>query len=231
MHKEQIKKPKFVKQDQWGGYKNPTWMKKDKKKATVLYSAIERRKSFFLRAFFIRNGYKFIDLGDHIKEDVRWGKEYGNRMECNPMYFTSGSLIRNLMKLHKEKGLSKEEIVEKYVFLGGGGQCGPCRYGMYPQEYMKVVNDAGFKNFRILVFSSDISLDTQEKGCALKVALKFKINLIVAIILADLIHIAECALRPYAKNKEEAIELILEAEKMLLKAFKSRLFFSPSLLH
>ena len=123
--------PKFKVDDQWDGYPNPVWHKRDKKKVTIMYSMIERRKSYFLRAYLIRHGYKFLDMGDHIAEDVRWGKEYGNRMECNPMYFTSGSFIRHLMMLHKEKGLSKEEIVQKYVFLSGGGQCGPCRYGMF----------------------------------------------------------------------------------------------------
>ena len=78
-------------------------------------------------------------------------------MECNPMYFTSGSIIRNLVKIQKETGYSNEEMVKKYIFLGGGGQCGPCRYGMYPQEYLKVLNDAGYKNFRLLTFSSDIA--------------------------------------------------------------------------
>lgn len=220
-----VKPPKFVKRTQWSGYKNPLWRKRDKKKVTILYNVIERRKSFFLRAYFKRNGYKYIDLGDHIKEDVRWGKEWGNRMECNPMYFTSGSIIRNLVKIQQETGLSKEEIVEKYIFLGGGGQCGPCRYGMYPQEYIKVVNDAGFKGFRLLIFSSDIMQDTQHKRSALPFNLLFRINVMISFILADLLHMAECALRPYAKDKAHALSVIEKAEDILLEAFTSRLYF------
>ncbi len=216
--------PKICKPEQWTGYKNPTWMKRDKDNVTVLFSAVERRKSYFLRAFFERNGYKYRDMGDHIKEDVRWGKEYGNRMECNPMYFTSGSFIRNLMEIHKNEGLTKEDVVEKFVFLGGGGQCGPCRYGMYPQEYMKAANDAGFKNFRIIVFGSDLGSDAQAKGAALKVDLKFKINFIISIILADLLHIAECTVRPYAEDKEAALKVLTEIEEDLFKAFCSKMF-------
>jgi predicted nucleotide-binding protein (sugar kinase/HSP70/actin superfamily) len=145
-------------------------------------------------------------------------------MECNPMYFTSGSIIRNLIKIHEETGLSKDEIVNKYVFLGGGGQCGPCRYGMYPQEYLKVLNDAGFKNFRILVFTSDLIKESSELKSAFSFNLNFRINILITIVLADIMHIAECALRPYAKNKEEALKVLEEAEKILLKAYMSRFY-------
>jgi predicted nucleotide-binding protein (sugar kinase/HSP70/actin superfamily) len=215
--------PKFVKTSQWKGYPHPPWLKKDKKKVTLLFGFVERRKSYFLSAYFKRKGFRSMDLGDHIKEDIFWGKEYGNRMECNPMYFTSGSLLRNLMKIHNETGLTKTEIVERYVFLGGGGQCGPCRYGMYPQEYLKAVNDAGFKGFRILVFSSDLGQNTP-KGSALRFDLGFRINMLISIILSDFMHIAECALRPYAKDKEFALTCIKKAEGMLLKAFESRFY-------
>ncbi len=219
-----VKPPKLKKQNQWEGYENIPWYKKDKKSTTLLFSFVERRKSLFLRAYFKRHGFVYEDLGDHVKEDVRWGKEYGNRMECNPMYFTSGSLIRNLVRIEKETGLTKEEIVRKYVFLGGGGQCGPCRYGMYPQEYLKVINDAGFKNFRILIFSSDIIQEPMPKGSAFTFDVVFKVNILIAIILADIMHIAECALRPYAKDKDEALEVLERAEQILLDAFSSRLY-------
>jgi len=216
--------PKIRKEEQWQGYPNPVWHKKDKKKVTILYSMIERRKSFFIRAYLIRNGYNFIDMGDHIKEDVRWGKEYGNRMECNPMYFTSGSFIRHLFKLHNELGLSKEEVVEKYIFMSGGGQCGPCRYGMYPQEYLKVANDAGFKGFRLMVFSSELNDSMLDKDCAFQFNLDFRINMLISFVLADFMHIAECALRPYAVDKEQALNVITECENILLEAFSSHFY-------
>lgn len=216
--------PKYVKPTQWDGYSNPPWFKKDKKKVTILYNIVERRKSFFMRAHLHRHGYIYKDLGDHYYEDVRWGKQFGNRMQCNPTYFTAGSMIKALFQIQKETGLSKEEIVQKYIFLCGGGQCGPCRYGMYPQEYLKVLNDAGFKDFRILIFSSDLIQDPMPRGSAFNFNLLFKIDIFLSILLADFIHIAECALRPYAKDKAAALAVLTKAEEILLEAFKSRLY-------
>ena len=220
---KQLNGPKFLKSEQWDGYPNPAWLKKDKKKVTLLFNFVEQRKSFFLQAYFHRHGFIYKDLGPYLRR-CPLGKEYGNRMECNPMYFTSGSIIKNLFQIQKETGLTKEEIVNKYVFLGGGGQCGPCRYGMYPQEYLKAINDAGFKGFRILIFSSDIIQDPMPKGSAFTFSLAFKIDILISVILADFIHIAECALRPYAKDKEQALAVLSKAEEILLEAFKSPLY-------
>ena len=219
-----VKPPKFVQQEQWEGYQMKPWLKKDRNKVTVMFSFLERRKSYFLAAYFHRKKYKFIDMGDHVKEDVTYGKLYGNRMECNPMYFTSGSLIRNLLKIEKETGLSKEEISKKYIFLGGGGQCGPCRYGMYPQEYLKVANEAGFKDFRVLIFSSDIGKSPDSRKHAFKFDLPFRINMGIALILADLMHAAECALRAYAVDTKEAEAALEKADQMIRKAFESRFY-------
>ena len=217
-----VKPPKFVKSSSGTG-SNPPWYKRQKK-VTVLFNFVERRKSYFLQAYFHRRGYLYKDLGDHVFEDVRWGKEYGNRMQCNPLYFTSGSIIKELFQIQKETGLSKEEIAKRYIFLSGGGQCGPCRYGMYPQEYLKVINDAGFKDFRILIFSSDIIQESMPRGSAFNFDLMFKIEILIAIILADFIHVAECALRPYAKDKELVIKLLTKAEELFWKHSKSPLF-------
>jgi predicted nucleotide-binding protein (sugar kinase/HSP70/actin superfamily) len=222
---QHVTPPAFVKKGQWEGYAIRPWHRRDRKTVTLMFNFVERRKSFFFGAFIKRLGIAFRDMGDHVKEDVTYGRLYGNRMECNPMYFTSGSLIRNLLLIEKETGLSREEIAEKYVFLGGGGQCGPCRYGMYPAEYLKVVNEAGFKDFRILIFSSDIGAVSRSKTDALQFNLMFRINMIVAVILADLVHAVECALRARAVDGAAVAPLIARAEQMLRRAFESRFWF------
>jgi predicted nucleotide-binding protein (sugar kinase/HSP70/actin superfamily) len=217
--------PRFVRKGRWKGYTTGIWPRADKKNVTVLYSFVERRKSFFLRAWFKRNGYRFIDMGDHVKEDVSYGREYGNRMECNPMYFTSGSLIRHLLRIEEETGLSREEIARRYIFLCGGGQCGPCRYGMYPQEYLKAANDAGFKGLRILIFSSDLVTEDEPGDAAFRFTVPLRINMGVSVILSDLMHAAECALRAHALDRSEVAAALCQAEEELLRAFESRLWY------
>lgn len=221
----EINLPKFVRSDRWTGYENPPWRRGNRKDVTILYNFLERRKSYFLRAYWERNGFAYRDLGDHVSEDVRWGKRFGNRMECNPMYFTCGSILRALFAIERESGATKEQIVNDYIFLCGGGQCGPCRYGMYPQEYMKALNDAGFKNFRMVIFSSGFSREAQPRDAVLRINLPFRINMLYAVILADLMHVAECALRPYAVDKKRALRAIDRSERVLLNAFRSRWYF------
>jgi len=229
-----INPPKKKRENQWEGLKSPVWDKKDKKNATILFNMFEGNKSFFLQAYFHRMGYKYRDLGNHTKNHFLAGREYGTRMQCNPIYFTLGAFVDELIRIEKEEGLSKEEIVKKYILLCGGGQCGPCRYGMYPEEYIKVTTAMGFKDFRILIFNSDIVQDPpMPKNAAFKFSVNFKIHFALSFILADFIHIAECAVRPYAKDKEAAMKVIDECRNDLLKAFKSYFFIFklPAALH
>ncbi|MCL2759166.1 MAG: hypothetical protein FWD22_03035 [Treponema sp.] len=222
---KKITPPKFLKNEQWEGYNNPVWDRKDKKKVTILYNMIEENKSFFLQGYFHRLGYRYRDLGDHTKDDFLLGREYGTRMQCNPVYFTLGTFIKELIRIEKEENLTKEEIVAKYVFLSGGGQCGPCRYGMYPKEYLKVTNAMGFKDFRIMIFNSDIVQDPPvPKNSAFKFSPYFKIHVAMSFILGDFMHIAECAIRPYAKDKTAALRVLKECRNDILKAFMSRLY-------
>jgi predicted nucleotide-binding protein (sugar kinase/HSP70/actin superfamily) len=214
--------PKLARPRQWQGFEQRPWPSRDKQKVTILYSFLERRKSHLLRAYFDRHGYRYEDLGDHVKEDVRWGREFGNRMECNPMYFTCGAVLRRLFEIMEEEGLTKEEVVDRYVFLCGGGQCGPCRYGMYPQEYAKALNDAGFTGFRTIIFSSGFTNEVEQPDQAFRCDLPFRFDMAVALVLADLLHVAECALRPRALDKAAAMRAIDEAEEALYQAFASR---------
>ncbi|ERP30932.1 2-hydroxyglutaryl-CoA dehydratase activator [Chitinivibrio alkaliphilus] len=218
-----ITEPKIRMPHQWDGLKNPLWHKKDRKKVTILYNMIERRKSYFLRAYFEREGYAYRDMGDHVFRDLQLGRKWGTRMQCNPMYFTSGAIVRSLLQIEKETGLSKKEIVEQYVFLCGGGQCGPCRYGMYPKEYLKAVNAAGFHGFRLLIFNSDIIQDPPvPKEAAFPFDVNFKINFAMSFVLADMMHIAECALRPYVDDKDALMKILGECEEIILRAFTKK---------
>ena len=47
------------------------------------------------------------------------GKEFGNNGQCNPTYFMVGHLIKYLQGL-EAKGLSRQEIIDNYVFFTAG---------------------------------------------------------------------------------------------------------------
>ena len=85
------------------------------------------------------------------QESLQFGKEFGNRGQCNPTYFTVGNLVKHLTKLRDEEGLTTEEVIEQHIFLTAGA-CGPCRFGTYVTEYRKALRDAGFDGFRVLLF-------------------------------------------------------------------------------
>ncbi|GHV07833.1 hypothetical protein FACS189485_18660 [Spirochaetia bacterium] len=221
-----IKAPKFVRENQWAGHSNPLWRRRDKKKVTILYNMFERRKSLFIRTYLEKAGYKYRDLGDHKTEDVHYGREWGSRMMCNPVYFTSGSFIRALLEIEKNEGLTKEQIVDQFIFLGGGGDCTPCRYGMYAEEYMRVADDAGFKGFRILILNSDLlPYPPPPKDAAFKFSTMFLFSFCMSFILADLMHIGECAVLPYATDKDAAIKTLNECDNLIFKAFRNPFFY------
>jgi predicted nucleotide-binding protein (sugar kinase/HSP70/actin superfamily) len=156
---------------------------------------------------------------------VYYGREWGTRMMCNPAYFTSGSFIRALLDIEKNEGLTKEEIVDRFVVLGGGGDCAPCRYGMYSQEYMRVANDAGFTGFRVLSLESDLfHYPPLPKNAAFNFSLPFLLYFCIAFILSDLMHIGECAVLPYAKDKEGAKKTLSECDELIYQAFKNPFF-------
>jgi predicted nucleotide-binding protein (sugar kinase/HSP70/actin superfamily) len=68
-------------------------------------------------------GYR-AEAGAHAQRArVSAGKEYGNNGQCNPTYFTVGNLVQYLQSL-EEQGLTKQEIIDRYVFFTAGA-CGP----------------------------------------------------------------------------------------------------------
>jgi predicted nucleotide-binding protein (sugar kinase/HSP70/actin superfamily) len=205
----------------WTQYANPPWKKQDRDSVTVLLSVVEPRKSYFVSAFLDRMGIKHVDLGGCTFEDATVGKMYGTPNLCNPVYFVAGRIIRTLDSIREESGMSRAEICDKYVFVCPSGPCSPCRYGMYTQEYFKAINDAGYEGFRIITFSSDVFDMDSEKDDALQFTFSFRINLLIALILADVVHARDMETRPYEKQSGSTQHVVRKAEKMIYEAFRS----------
>ena len=91
---------------------------------TILISGLTMAHDLFLQGGLRGIGYKVeaIDCPDNAA--LQFGKEFGNRGQCNPTYFTVGNLVKYLTYLRDEKGIPAKEIVDNYVFVTAGA-CGP----------------------------------------------------------------------------------------------------------
>src|SRR5262245_24735013 len=112
---------------------NLTFTKSEKGKITLLIGGLTMAHDYLVSGAFRSLGYTVVPLDCPDYDALRVGKEFGNRGQCNPTYFTVGNLVKFLIYLRDEKGLTTKQIVDDYVFLTAGA-CGPCRLGMSVTE-------------------------------------------------------------------------------------------------
>src|SRR3954447_15370170 len=120
---------------------SPQFTKSQRGETTLLVSGLTAAHDYLVQAALTGLGYKVevIDTADN--DALRYGKEFGNRGQCNPTYFTVGNLVKFLTERGRDQGLSQKEVVKKYVSPPAGAG-GPCRFGMYATEYRKALRDA-----------------------------------------------------------------------------------------
>jgi predicted nucleotide-binding protein (sugar kinase/HSP70/actin superfamily) len=175
---------------------------------TLLLGGLPRLADILIQSALKPLGYDVQYLPEPNHESLRYGKEFGNRAQCNPTYYTVGNLVRFLCEL-RDRGMSEEEIVSKYAFISAGS-CGPCRFGMYVTEYRKALRDAGFEGFRIMLFEEKggISQETEEDA-GIEFSPKFFLQLAKAVYAADILNGIGYRLRPYEVtdgSMQEALE-------------------------
>ncbi|MCA9490078.1 MAG: 2-hydroxyglutaryl-CoA dehydratase, partial [Myxococcales bacterium] len=107
---------------------------------TILVSGLSLAHDHLVTAALAGIGYNVLTLDVPDVASLQLGKEFGNRGQCSPTYFTVGNLVKHLIHLRDVEGLSTQHIVDHYLFLTAGG-CGPCRFGMYVTEYRKALRD------------------------------------------------------------------------------------------
>jgi predicted nucleotide-binding protein (sugar kinase/HSP70/actin superfamily) len=176
---------------------NAEFKASQRKETTLLVSGLTHAHDHFVKAALTGLGYnvEVIDVPDN--EALRYGKEFGNRGQCNPTYFTVGNLVKFLTHRAKEEGLSAKQMVEKYVFVTAGA-CGPCRFGMYSTEYRKALRDGGFDGFRVVLFQQKGGLkQATGEDPGLKIDAKFFVTVLKAIISGDVLNGMGYRLRPF----------------------------------
>jgi predicted nucleotide-binding protein (sugar kinase/HSP70/actin superfamily) len=216
---------------------DPQFKASQRASTTLLVSGLTQAHDYFLQGSLRGLGYnvEVIDVPDN--DALRYGKEFGNRGQCNPTYFTVGNLVKFLLDRSRKEGLSAKEMVDKYVFLTAGA-CGPCRFGMYSTEYRKALRDAGFDGFRVLLFQQKGGIK-QATGdeVGLKIDPKFFLHVLKGIVAGDILNGIGYRLRPFeletgatdramAKAKDLVHDALVKKTSVLWALWKGRQEFA-----
>ena len=186
---------------------------------TVLISGLTMAHDLFLQGALRGLGYKTkaIDVPDNSA--LTFGKEFGNRGQCNPTYFTVGNLVKYLAYLRDEQKIPVKDIVENHVFITAGA-CGPCRFGTYVTEYRKALRDSGFEGFRVMLFQQQGGLKQatgDEQG--LKMNPKFFITVLKSILIGDVLNMVGYRIRPYEVVPGSTNQALEASKKLIHDAF------------
>ena len=197
---------------------NPQAFTRDERETTtILIGGLTLAHDTLLTGALDGLGYKVKALDCPDLEALRLGKEFGNRGQCNPTYFTVGNLVKQLTHYRDKEKQSTADILKNYVFLTAGA-CGPCRFGTYVTEYRKALVDSGFDGFRVLLFQQQGGLK-QATGAAtgLELNTTFFKGVLAAVMAGDCLNLAGYRIRPYEVTKGET-DAALEECKALLRA-------------
>ncbi len=180
-------------------FKRPTervFTRKEREHTTILFGGLTLRHEKLLRSAFKSLGYNLSLVPTPVKADFQAGKEYGNNGQCNPTYFTVGSLVNYLKDLRDNQGISTEVILKDYLYITAGS-CGPCRFGMYEAEYRLALRNSGFDGFRVMLFQQTGGLEQSAGDAGLDLNVDFALRLLNAIMMGDLLNEVAYQLRPY----------------------------------
>jgi predicted nucleotide-binding protein (sugar kinase/HSP70/actin superfamily) len=167
----------------------------DRDRVTILFGGLTWKHEWLLRSVFESSGYRIELMPVPDVAAFQLGKEFGNNGQCNPTYFMVGHLIKHLQLLERQ-GLSRQEIVDNYVFVTAGS-CGPCRFGMYEAEYRLAVQNAGYDGFRILIIQQNQGVNAQTPAPGLELDTDFRLGTIAALDLGDVLNDVAFQLRPF----------------------------------
>lgn len=200
----------------------PTFAADDQMRLTILSGGLSIAQDYLIQGAMQGAGYKFVALDTPNNDSFRIGKEYGNRGQCNPTYFTVGNLVKHLVSLRRQ-GMSTPDIINNHVFMTAGA-CGPCRFGMYVTEYRKALRDAGFEGFRVLLFEQTGGIDEndsvgQGETQGLKLDTKFFVALAKGAIIGDIFNLLYHRIRPYELEDGAADRAMKTAKTLVYKAF------------
>src|SRR5487761_168222 len=189
-------------------------------KTTILFGGLTWKHEKLVHGALESLGYRCEALPVPNKKAFQLGKEYGNNGQCNPTYFTVGNLVEYVQSL-EEKGLSKQEIIDRYVFFTSGA-CGPCRFGRYEDEERLRLRNSGFDGFRVLLFQQGGGLNQAEAAAGLEMNLDFFLGILNALNIGDVVNDVAYQIRPYEVNAGETDRVLDECMDLLQEVIRRK---------
>lgn len=205
---------------QWHEPPLPVFAADQRTHTTIWISGLTLNHDTVIAAALRGIGYQVRHLPVADNEALRLGKEFGNRGQCNPTYYTVGNLIKHLQAL-EAGGLSRERIVKEHLFVTGGS-CGPCRFGMYVTEYRKALRDAGFDGFRVLLFEQQPEMKTIAGKGGIEFNSRFYLSVIKALLASDTLNLMGYRMRPYEVESGATDTAMDECRRILVETFEQR---------
>src|SRR5262249_47329285 len=196
----------------------PKMTKKERDHVTLLVGGLTAAQDFLVEGALSGLGYKVQHMNMPDQAALQTGKEFGNRAQCNPTYFTVGNLVKFLIDKRDQEGMTAREVIDSYVFLTAGS-CGPCRFGMYVTEYRKALRDAGFDGFRVMLFQQQggLSQATGDDG-GLEMKPAFFVGILKALACGDVLNALAYRIRPYEITPGATNAALEEAKRILYQA-------------
>lgn len=167
----------------------------ERERTTILFGGLTRAHEQLIEAVFHACGYRCRHLPTPDLTAFHLGREYCNTGQCNPTYFTIGTLLSTLLELEAQ-GYSRERIIDEFVFFTAGS-CGPCRFGMYESEFRLALQNAGFEGFRVLLFQQSDGIAAVAGEPGLQFSLNFGLGALNAFNLGDVVQDLAYQIRPY----------------------------------
>ncbi len=185
---------------------------------TLLLGGLTVSHDRLLVASFRRLGYRIEIIPQADNDSLEMGKAFCNRGMCNPAYYTVGNLLRYLQKIQQEQGLTKPQIVERYIMLTANG-CGPCRFELYVGEYRKALRESGYDGFRVILFSQDATPDG-DQDLGFEVTNKLLLYGVRALVLGDILNALAYRVRPYETEPGATDRVIATARDEIAAALE-----------
>ena len=204
---------------QWFDAVPREFTREQREHTTILVSGLTMAHDLFIQAALRGIGYKVLALDTPDNDALQFGREYGNRGQCNPTYFTVGNLVKYLDGL-RDRGASNADIVKNHVFITAGA-CGPCRFGTYVTEYRKALRDSGFDGFRVLLFQQTGGLkQATGEGVGLEMNPTFFWGVVRAILVGDCLNALGYRIRPYEVEPGATDRAIETSKRIISQAFE-----------